>query len=161
MPGHSSRRTGSPRALRLLPALAVAGVAVVATAVPAEAVTPSAYQQGIVSATNAERTSRDLGALKSQACVQRFAVKQAAKQAKQNRMFHQAMGPILKKCGLDHVGENVAYGFSNGKDVVDAWMGSPSHRANILSTRFSLVGAAARQSKNGTWYVAQVFGHKA
>lgn len=31
-----------------------------------------------------------------------------------------------------HAGENLAYGFADSAEIVDAWMGSAGHRANIL-----------------------------
>lgn len=36
-------------------------------------------------------------------------------------------------------GENIAYGFSTPEDVVNAWMNSPGHRANILSGDFNYI----------------------
>lgn len=60
------------------------------------------------------------------------------------------------------VGENLALGdFRSSKDVVDAWMESPGHRANILSRKFSEIGiAAGRSTYEGTtaWIVVQSFG---
>lgn len=45
-------------------------------------------------------------------------------------------------CDLPVYGENIAYGFSDGFSVVNAWMNSPGHRANILneSCRYIAVG---------------------
>jgi uncharacterized protein YkwD len=60
------------------------------------------------------------------------------------------------------VGENVAYGYPNGRSVVnDGWMRSPGHRANILNPDFRLMGIGARKGHDGRWYVAQVLGRKA
>ena len=81
--------------------------------------------------------------------------------AVQERMFHQDLGPVLRRCGLSYVGENVAYGYSSGRSVVAAWMHSEGHRRNILDRQFRLLGIGARQSDDGTWYAAQVFGRKA
>lgn len=42
------------------------------------------------------------------------------------------------------IGENLALGvFKNEKDLVDAWMNSPGHRANILNTHFTEIGISA------------------
>ena len=58
-------------------------------------------------------------------------------------------------------GENVAYGYPNGRAVVNqGWMKSEGHRANILSRGFKLVAVAARRDDDGTWYAAQVFGRR-
>jgi uncharacterized protein YkwD len=79
--------------------------------------------------------------------------------ADQERMYHQDLGPILRQCGLSMVGENVAYGYSDGRSVVDdGWMQSEGHRENILNPRFRVIGVGARKSEDGTWYAAQVFG---
>ncbi len=37
-------------------------------------------------------------------------------------------------------GENIAYGFHSPKAVVDGWMNSPGHRANILNHNFNKIG---------------------
>jgi hypothetical protein len=44
--------------------------------------------------------------------------------ADEQRMYQQQLGPILKACRLSMVGENVAYGYSNGREAVTAWMNS-------------------------------------
>lgn len=119
------------------------------------------YQKQVFSATNQQRAKHDRPKFRKQTCVQRFAVKQAKKMARQERMFHQDLSPILRSCGLDRVGENVAFGFPLGPLVVTAWMHSTGHRRNILNREYRLLGVGARKSKNGVWYAAQVFGRKA
>lgn len=135
-----------------------------ALATPATAATAAnpekKYADAAHAATNQERTKRDLRALGTNACLKRFANKQAARMAKQREIFHQELGPILRRCGMRTVGENVAYGFVTGTSVVKAgWMNSAGHRANILNRAFRLEAIGARKA-NGTWYVAQVFGSK-
>lgn len=44
------------------------------------------------------------------------------------------------------LGENLAAGFNNEKSVVNAWMTSPEHRANILNQGYSQVGFGVAQS---------------
>ncbi len=41
-----------------------------------------------------------------------------------------------------HAGENLAKGFSDSGSVVSAWMNSPTHRDNILSSKYNDVGFA-------------------
>ena len=52
--------------------------------------------------------------------------------------------------------ENVAMGYSSAAAVVNAWLGSAGHRANIEgnSTR---TGVSAVKSTGGVWYYTQVF----
>ncbi|MCX6739004.1 MAG: CAP domain-containing protein [Candidatus Parcubacteria bacterium] len=60
------------------------------------------------------------------------------------------------------VGENLALGiFENEKDLVDAWMGSPGHRANILNGHYEEIGVAVDEGQfNGkhVWLAVQEFG---
>lgn len=55
-------------------------------------------------------------------------------------------------------GENLAHNYYNANSVVDAWMASPTHRANIEGAQFTSVGVAAYQTSSGQWYWAQEFG---
>ena len=135
-------------------------LAVGLTAAPASARTPANFQNGIHRLTNDIRADHDKGKLAKRKCVKRFAKKQARRMARQERMFHQALTPILKKCDLSGVGENVAYGFTAPQGVLDAWMDSEGHRENILDGSFTMLGVGAKQSEDGTWYLAQVFGRK-
>ncbi len=116
------------------------------------------YEADVVSITNAERTSRGLRALSTEACVDRYAEQQAARMATERRMYHQNLGPILSACNLRTVGENVAYGYSSGQAVMNGWMNSSGHRGNILNSGYRLLGVGAAQSSDGRWYAAQVFG---
>ncbi len=60
-----------------------------------------------------------------------------------------------------YAGENLAVNFFDARDVVSAWMKSPTHRENILSPHFTEVGIAAAR---GVWegketvFVVQMFG---
>ena len=130
------------------------------TAAPASARTPANFQNGIHRLTNDIRADHDKGKLAKRKCVKRFAKKQAKKMARQERMFHQALMPIATTCGLMGVGENVAMGFTSPQGVLDAWMDSTGHRENILNGSFTMLGVGAKQSEDGTWYLAQVFGRK-
>lgn len=62
-----------------------------------------------------------------------------------------------------HAGENLAIHFSDSGEVVDAWMESPSHRANIANGDYQEIGVGtARGVYDGfdTVYVVQLFGTK-
>jgi uncharacterized protein YkwD len=130
--------------------------------VPAQAATPEAtYQNQAFAATNHQRERHDRRTLGRQDCVQKWAVRQAGKMARQRDIFHQDLGRVLRDCGLSAAGENVASGFSTGRSVVnDGWMHSAGHRANILNRDFRLMGIGAKKA-GGRWYVAQVFGRRA
>lgn len=127
---------------------------------PVSAMAAADLQGAVRSQTNTVREGLDLPTLRKQACVQKFAVRQARRMAKQEKMYHQDLGRVLDRCSLRRVGENVAYGYSSASAVMEAWMASPGHRANIVEKRYRLLGVGARRSESGTWYFAQVFGRK-
>lgn len=54
-------------------------------------------------------------------------------------------------------GENLADGYNTADAVVNAWMASPEHKANILKPDFTTV-AVSTTVKNGKTYWAQEFG---
>ena len=49
---------------------------------------------------------------------------------------------MMKSFGITYrtAGENIAYGYSTPQAVVDAWMNSESHRANILNKTYTQIG---------------------
>jgi len=62
-----------------------------------------------------------------------------------------------------YAGENLARDFSNPKDAVDAWIASPTHRANMLSPKYNDIGVAVVEGElNGvdTTIIVQLFGTK-
>ena len=54
-------------------------------------------------------------------------------------------------------GENLADGYTTADAVVNAWMASPGHKANILKPDFTTV-AVSTVVKDGKTYWAQEFG---
>lgn len=55
-------------------------------------------------------------------------------------------------------GENLAYGFNNATDVVNAWMDSPSHKDNILYSDFKTIAISIYEC-NDIYYWSQEFGY--
>lgn len=58
------------------------------------------------------------------------------------------------------LGENIAGGQNSAASVMNAWMGSDGHRANILNAKYTHIGIACYQAADGTLYWVQVFGQK-
>lgn len=54
-------------------------------------------------------------------------------------------------------GENLAYGYNTPEAVVDGWMNSPGHRANIMNGNFNKIGIGVYTDSNGTVYCTQLF----
>jgi uncharacterized protein YkwD len=73
-------------------------------------------------------------------------------------------GELAQKYGYDYIveGENLILGnFSSEKEVVQDWMNSPGHRANILNNRYTEIGVAIIKGtyKGETvWVGVQEFG---
>ncbi|MFJ7421202.1 CAP domain-containing protein [Streptomyces uncialis] len=60
--------------------------------------------------------------------------------------------------GIDDLGgENIARGQADAAAVMDAWMDSPGHRANILNCEFTTLGVGAHFGSGGPWWT-QNFG---
>ena len=62
------------------------------------------------------------------------------------------------RAGFSTVGENIAYGYSSAEAVMEAWMNSSGHRANILGAGFTEIGVGCYRGSNGLLYWAQLFG---
>lgn len=73
-------------------------------------------------------------------------------------------GTLVKNFGYEYIvtGENLILGnFENEKEMVQLWMDSPGHRANILNERFTEIGVAVLKGVyNGqtVWIGVQEFG---
>jgi uncharacterized protein YkwD len=61
--------------------------------------------------------------------------------------------------GYSTAGENIAAGYPDAASVMNGWMNSPGHRANILSSAFTEIGIGVCQGSNGQYgtYWTQVF----
>jgi uncharacterized protein YkwD len=74
------------------------------------------------------------------------------------------VGDLGASVGYEYIliGENLAMGgFKNDLDLVDAWMNSPGHRANILNTHYTEIGVAVARGKfegKDAWMAVQHFG---
>lgn len=72
---------------------------------------------------------------------------------------------FIRSAGYEYqyAGENLARGFNSASDVVNAWMDSPTHRANLLSPNYEDIGfAVGSGSLTGadTILVVQAFGSR-
>jgi hypothetical protein len=73
------------------------------------------------------------------------------------------VGDLVEAVGYEYiaVGENLALGnYKDDQELVQAWMDSPGHRANILSTKFTEIGVAVGRGLfegKQTWLAVQAF----
>lgn len=66
----------------------------------------------------------------------------------------------IKAAGYSTPGaENIAMGYASAKAVVDGWMNSPGHRANILNCSLKAIGIGVEYGTGGPWWT-QDFGFK-
>lgn len=119
--------------------------AVVATLVLAGCLT--AEQRSVLDAMNADREANGLVALPTQEDAQKKAQAWAEKLAAEGTLYHSDLreGIEVRWCRL---GENVGYA-STVEGVQAGYMGSPGHRANILSTEWNGVGVGHAVGKVG------------
>ncbi len=124
----------------------------------------------VIELTNRERLKAGLPALKRQKNLQDSATWLARDMA-DRRYFdhHDSTGRDLtaritgfKYNDFSTLGENIAMGQRTAQEVVEGWMNSPGHRANILSRNFSEIGVGYVPSTgHGTQgYWVQDFGSR-
>ena len=65
----------------------------------------------------------------------------------------------LKEQGASYraAGENIAYGQRSAEQVMEGWMNSSGHRANILSAQYTAIGVGVYRSASGTLHWVQLF----
>ena len=65
----------------------------------------------------------------------------------------------LTQAGVSYTtsGENIAYGQQTPQAVMEAWMNSAGHRANILNASFRQIGVGHVRSASGVSYWTQLF----
>jgi uncharacterized protein YkwD len=154
----TSRTALLARRIALVVGLLV-GPGLVVTAAPAQASTPgpaatTLYEYQVVNAINAQRAKYYRARLWLSPCPQRFADRWAPYMVWY--FVHQPMLPILQGCHATVAAENLALGNVSASKIVDAWMASPGHRANILDGRLNRIGVAAVYSR-GRWNVVADF----
>jgi hypothetical protein len=106
----------------------------------------------VVALTNNERTQNKLGQLTPNVALNAAAQAKAADMAAKGYFSH--VGPDGKTpwqwilsggYQYQYAGENLAVRFINSADVVNAWMASPTHRANIVKAVYTDIGVGTAQ----------------
>lgn len=121
----------------------------------------SSYANQVLQLVNQERAKAGLSALTTNATLQAAADKRAQETVQSfshTRPNGTSFSTVLKEYGISYraAGENIAYGQKTPQEVVNAWMNSSGHRANILGANFGKVGIGVYQ-KNGVIYWSQLF----
>lgn len=110
----------------------------------------------IVRDTNAARTRNGLPALKELAGLHNTAQGWAVEMARSGDFRHNPSYTSTYPSGWRRAGENIAAGYGTG-DVVNAWMNSDGHRANILGD-YTHIGVGVAWDASGYPYYVQNFG---
>ena len=66
---------------------------------------------------------------------------------------------MMKKFNISYntAGENIAMGQKTPSEVMNSWMNSSGHRANILNSTYTELGVGIQKDSNGTIYWTQMF----
>lgn len=119
------------------------------------------FAEQVVELVNAERAKEGLAPLtidkKVQAAAQIRAV-EIKTSFSHTRPNGSSFATALKEQGVTYrrSGENIAWGQRTPKEVVNAWMNSSGHRANIMNKNFTKIGVGYYQH-NGVNYWSQLF----
>ena len=122
------------------------------------------YESQILQRVNEERRKVGLEALTYNAKLANVAAIKAADMRDNNYFSHTSPTygspfDMMKKFGIKYssAGENIAKGQKTADAVMDAWMNSSGHRANILSSNYEQLGVGYKTDKNGNTYWVQMF----
>jgi uncharacterized protein YkwD len=123
------------------------------------------YEQQVIALTNEHRTANGCGGLAENSALRTAARGHSSDMAAHDQMTHQGTngsdpGDRITQSGYPATkwAENVAFGQPSPKEVVDAWMQSPGHRANILDCGLSEIGVGHVVNPEGVPYWTQDFG---
>ncbi|MET3699881.1 uncharacterized YkwD family protein [Bacillus oleivorans] len=117
------------------------------TSVSVGSMSVSSYERQVVDLVNQERAKAGLPSLKLNAELSRVA--RFKSQDMHDRRYFDHNSPtygspftMMRNFGISYrsAGENIAYGQRTPQEVVNAWMNSSGHRANILNSSFTDIG---------------------
>ncbi len=120
------------------------------------------YAQQVVDLVNAERAKAGLSALTVQTDVTAAAnvrAREIKQQFSHTRPNGSNFSTALQEQGVSYrgSGENIAYGQRTPQQVMEGWMNSSGHRANILNANYKNIGVGYYQDENGIGHWVQLF----
>ncbi|NMA24173.1 MAG: SafA/ExsA family spore coat assembly protein [Clostridiales bacterium] len=123
-----------------------------------------ALEQQVIDLVNKQRAARGLQQLKANWELCRVARFKSQDMIDKKYFSHQSPTygspfTMMQSFGIrfSNGGENIAYGQRTPQEVMNSWMNSPGHRANILSATYNQIGCGVAKSSNGTYYWTQMF----
>ncbi len=115
--------------------------------VPVDSSAAVAYEAEVVRLVNVIRSQNGLKQLEEDWQLSRVARYKSRDMAQKHYFSHTSPTygspfDMIKAFGISYrtAGENIAMGQRTPQAVVDAWMNSPGHRANILNPAFTKIG---------------------
>ncbi|MFG2002689.1 CAP domain-containing protein [Spirillospora sp. NPDC048911] len=117
----------------------------------------------VVSLTNKERAKAGCGALRTDRRLATAAERHSADMAAHDYFDHTSRNgdspwKRMEDAGYTSPGaENIAKGYGTAAAVVEGWMKSPGHRANILNCKLRAIGVGMVAGSGGPWWT-QDFG---
>ncbi|MEU8677673.1 sigma-70 family RNA polymerase sigma factor [Streptomyces sp. NPDC048560] len=125
---------------------------------------PSGLSEQVTALVNSERTKEGCGTVRSNEKLTTAASRHSADMVARDYFSHTAPdgsdpGDRITAAGYrwSTYGENIAKGQRTAADVMDSWMKSPGHRANILNCSFKEIGVGVQDSSGGPVWT-QAFG---
>ena len=125
-------------------------------------------KEEIVDQTNTFRKTLGLDELKENPILDLAAVQKLEDMKYNNYFAHTSPGGIspwhwidVNKYNYSYAGENLAIGFITAKDTVNAWVNSPTHKANLTNSKYQEIGVAVAPAKienSEGFLVVQLFG---
>lgn len=124
----------------------------------------SSMTSQVLNLVNSERAAQGLMALQKDSRLAALAQQKAEDMAKNQYFSHTSPTygsafDMLKAAGYSYktAGENIAMGQKSAASVMDGWMHSSGHRANILHTSYEKIGVGYAVSADGMPYWVQIF----
>ena len=103
---------------------------------------PAAYAAEGVGATNEARAAEGLDELEFSECAARAAAERATALVGVAELTHAPLDGAMRDCGVEQAAENLSRASAPVDDVVEAWLGSPGHRHNLLDPSLLQIGVA-------------------
>ena len=124
----------------------------------------NSMEKQVASLTNSERKSAGFGSLTLDSQLSKLARMKAEDMAKNGYFSHTSPTygsafDMMKKYGVSYrtAGENIAKGQKTPEAVMNGWMNSSGHRANILSSTYTHIGVGYAKDSKGNTYWVQIF----
>ncbi len=124
----------------------------------------AAYEQQVFELVNKERAARGLQLLKYNYELARMARIKSQDMIDKKYFAHESPTygspfKMMESFGFKFsaAGENIAYGQRTASEVMNTWMNSAGHKANILSAAYSTIGVGVAKTAAGTLYWTQEF----